>query len=151
MTLALAIAALALSVISLAFTFYQWRQSGPQLAIEQVSTGLSGDSPVLTAEIVSVGRLSATVNKVEASFGDEAEKWVGTWTQTGMVLVSASPNLPAKLEPSEVLQVTFALPDKQKVDFFVWVTAKSGRQWAKTRRQIRYEIKGGLLSSSISH
>lgn len=159
MTLALAIAALVVSVISLAFTAYQWRRSGPQLAIEQVDANFRDGKAFLTAEILSVGRIAATVSKVEGWSGDKAEVEVRATgglalgiksSRTGMQLVSASLNLPARLEPSDVLEVSFALPDKQNVDFLVWVTAKSGRAWAETRRQIRYQVREGGASFSLS-
>jgi len=147
MTLALAIAALVLSVISLAFTGYQWRRSGPTLAIKELGSKRSGERMLLTAEIVSVGRLPATVRTVEGLTGDCNQSW-SSQSWTGMPVESLSRTLPAKLEPSDVLEVGFALPlDLQNVDFSVWVRAQSGHQWVENRRQVKYSIEPGGMSS----
>jgi hypothetical protein len=89
MTLAVAIAALVLSMISLAFTAYQWRRSGPALVValemhsmpgftswstvdgQLVIVGQPGDAGGvnLKAEIMSAGRMSVSVRKARLEVG----------------------------------------------------------------------------------
>jgi hypothetical protein len=98
---------------------------------------------------------------VEGLAGDSSgehrtgEHWTGEhWTGehwTGMPVEDWSRTLPAKLEPSDVLEVGFALPlDLQDVEFPVWIRAQSGHQWFEKRRQVKYSFEpGGLASMSI--
>ena len=121
MTLAIAIAALALSMVSLAFTVYQWQRSGPVLSVKVVEQRRilgTGGKHVVIAEVMSVGRLPATVRKVETEISyteyGKFDSWMGdqdisTVRRVFEAKVLSRP-LPVRLEPSEVVEAEFELP-----------------------------------------
>jgi len=121
MTLAIAIVALALSMISLAFTVYQWQRSGPVLSVkvvEQRRIPRTGGKHVVIAEVMSIGRLPVTVRRVETEISYTELGKFNAWTMEENIsrvrrvfeAKELSQRLPVRLEPSEVLEAEFELP-----------------------------------------
>jgi hypothetical protein len=107
MTTAIAVVALVLSVISIAFTAFQWRHSGPVLEVALVPP-TPGNPGRISAEVTSVGRMTATVRRVDVLVMAENDLvgWGGP--------VSLSQELPAKLAPTDVLEAAFVFEDPYK-------------------------------------
>lgn len=131
MTTGLAIAAIVLSVISVAFTGYQWRRSRPALIFD-----VSGRSPLdedtdVRAEIVSAGRMAVTVRMVqlEIEWSDGSKTYQPVGWLTG--------KLPVTLAPTEVLTVGFELPadppEPTLVARCVSVQVLRGIRWSSSR------------------
>jgi hypothetical protein len=125
MTNALAIVALAISLVSLAVTGYQWRRSGPGLTL-QVSAWGGSTGGMVMAEVMSVGRIAATVRRVEA----DAVPVDGRPVTMGLTVERTSHELPAKLEPSDVLEMQFDYPPNDGA-WRVTVRALMGTQWTE--------------------
>jgi hypothetical protein len=142
MTLAVAIAALVVSVISLWLTAWQFRRSGPVLAVTVINHEVRPEGHgtyLVSAEVTSVGRLAATVRRVEARavsvpFLSGSQKFGPT---------KLSQELPAKLEPSQWLEVEFELPVgglkthlgtawvSNDPNWDVVIRAQTGLRWSK--------------------
>jgi hypothetical protein len=110
-TTVIAVVALLLSMISLAFTAYQWMRSGPAVTVDL--GGPDGFSEIrygttITTEVTSVGRMPATVRDVVLwAFPDAPDAGV---MGVGLVPAKLSKKLPAKLEPTTVLEAEFKWP-----------------------------------------
>jgi hypothetical protein len=161
-TLVVAIAAFVLSVIALAYSRYMWRHEGPavtvrltglrQLAEPQPFEGGTGwtttypdgsgagrrtppptASHALTVQVTSVGRIAATVGKLEAEVGAETG-WDGVIVY--LPVGTLSQDLPARLAPTDVLEAEFPLdPDLDRFGGRVRVIAKAqvGREWPESQ------------------
>jgi hypothetical protein len=138
MTTGLAIAALVLSVISAAFTGYQWRQSGPALLVNVTGPSLRQfaekwpDEDIdFRAEIVSAGRMPVTVRMIqlEIEWSDGRKTYQPVEWLTG--------KLPVTLAPTEVLSAGLALPavppEPTLVPCCVSVQALRGVRWSRSR------------------
>jgi hypothetical protein len=103
MTTAIAIVALVVSVIALVFSAYQWRHSGPDLVVRgRVDVDDLGREMV-EAEIISTGRLAMTVTEVLVDY----RKDDGLHLRSNEVELESK--LPARLEPSDVIRVSYSL------------------------------------------
>jgi len=150
-TLAVAITASVLSAISPAFTGYQWRRSGPVLAVRiadrvlALSDGRSGRQAVM-ADVIGVGRMPVTVAHVSAvasttndfrTPGIKAEPIDVNGDLTYLESRRYSQQLPAGLEPSAVLEVSFELPTHLHGRHLeLVVQARAGRGTFKAQRLI---------------
>jgi hypothetical protein len=104
MTLAVAIAALVLSALSLAFTIYQWRRSAWHLEISVYASGPLADGRVdVQVTVINTGRLGAVVTYVYVAFDHRRRGLL----RTGSIHVPAKDveggALPRTLAPSESL------------------------------------------------
>jgi hypothetical protein len=103
MTTAIAIVALVVSVIALVFSVYQWRNSGPDLVVRgRVDVDDLGREMV-EAEIISTGRLAMTVTEVLVDY----RKDDGLHLRSNEVELESE--LPARLEPSDVIRASYSL------------------------------------------
>jgi hypothetical protein len=103
MTTAIAIVALVVSVIALVFSAYQWRHSGPDLVVRgRVDVDDLGRETV-EAEIISTGRLAVTVTEVLVDYRNDD----GLHLRSNEVELESE--LPARLEPSDVIKASYSL------------------------------------------
>jgi hypothetical protein len=134
MTLAVAVAALVLSVISLAFTAYQWRRSGPALVVKLMGLPIFG----LHVEVVSSGRLPVTVRMVQL------ELTFSNGNHTYLPMDNFSHDLPATLAPTDVLVASLQPPSFTRDGLAsldgpyrnvesVTAMARSGMRWMRSQ------------------
>jgi len=160
MTLAVAIAALVLSVISLAFTGYQWIRSGSAVVVRFllwhpwenqddkwpdyrntvfVMKTFANEPGVLKVEVLSVGRLPVIVRKVTLTLEADEVQTLGSWNEEdNRVLEPAklSHELPVTLDPTAVLEAEFHFALHQEPTSFVATArAQTGSRWVKSRPQ----------------
>jgi hypothetical protein len=129
MTLAIAVAGVVLALISLAFTAYQWRREGPALKIEveMWSAGPKGAEPSMHVQVISTGRMAVTVTRLAVNvFGTGGLVYgAGPWSPT-----SISHELPARLEPTDVVTAVFGLQiDRPAPDVQAIAMVESGGRW----------------------
>jgi hypothetical protein len=141
MTLAVAIAALVVSVISLCLTAWQFQRSGTVLAVTVTDHKVPPEGHgayLVSAEVTSEGRIDATVRRVEARV--TPGPFVTGSQRFGPTKVSRE--LPARLKPSQWLEVEFELPIGGMQTFgsgaTLWRSNDpnwSGAIWAQTGRR----------------
>ena len=104
MTTAIAIVALVVLVIALVFSAYQWRHSGPDLVVRgRVQVDDLVGREMVEAEIISAGRLAMTVTEVLV----DHRKDDGLHLRSNEVELESE--LPARLEPSDVIRASYSL------------------------------------------
>lgn len=134
MALAVAIAALVVSVASLGFTAYQWRHEGPFLAVEltRIEKLDSDGQLLLTAEVTSVGRIAAAVRHVGVTAMVIAPPDSTTDTSRHLALVKGE--LPARLEPSATMGAQFVVPYVEgQLRWYGFAMARAGGKFFRSK------------------
>jgi len=124
MTTAIAIVALVVSVAAVVFSTYQWRHSGPNLVVRGYVDMDDLGREMVEAEIISTGRLAVTVTEVLVDY----RKDDGLYLRSNEVELESE--LPARLEPSDVIRASYSLESIGRlIGVDTRLAVKAGRGW----------------------